>query len=107
MRKRSTPSSTSTGHTTSRNAAAMTRVPSEAFGATFFVAKATAKWPMNISSSLPEQRSFQAARHRVVAEPDPEQRTVEILTCNGLSPRLAVQQDVRSRAGEPVECNDV
>src|SRR5438445_634710 len=58
MRKRSTPSNTSTGHTTSRNAAAITSVPSEAFGTTFFVAKATAKWPMNTSSS--EQGFLQA-----------------------------------------------
>src|SRR5882762_2822167 len=50
MRKRSTPSSTSTGHTTSRNAAAMTRVPSDALGATFLAAKATAKCPMNTYS---------------------------------------------------------
>src|SRR5256884_774377 len=50
MRNRSIPSSTSTGHTTSRNAAATTRVPSDALGATFLAAKATAKCPMNTYS---------------------------------------------------------
>src|SRR5689334_14679743 len=103
MRKRSIPSSTSTGQTTSRNAAAMTRVPSEALGATFFVANATAKWPMNTSSSLPEQRLFQAARHRIVAQPDPEQRAVEVLAGNGLAPGLAIERDMHSGSGEPVE----
>src|SRR6266516_950146 len=49
MRKRSTPSSTRTGHTASRNTAAKTSVPSDALGATFLAAKATAKCPMNTS----------------------------------------------------------
>src|SRR6266568_783391 len=44
MRKRSTPSSTRTGHT-----AAKTSVPSDALGATFLAANATAKCPMNKS----------------------------------------------------------
>src|SRR6266571_9000894 len=49
MRKRSTPSSTRTGHTASRNTAAKTSVPSDALGATFLAANATAKCPMNKS----------------------------------------------------------
>src|SRR6266581_6276531 len=49
MRNRSTPRSTSTGHTASRNTAAKTSVPSDALGATFLAAKATAKCPMNTS----------------------------------------------------------
>src|SRR6266480_2895833 len=49
MRNRSIPSSTRTGHTASRNTAAKTSVPSDALGATFLVAKATAKCPMNTS----------------------------------------------------------
>src|SRR5690242_16624415 len=107
MRKRSIPSSTSTGQTTSRNAAAMTRVPSEVLGATFFVANATAKWPMNTSPSLPEQRLFQAARHRIAAQPDPEQRAVEVLADDGLALGLAVEDDARSGSGQPVERDHV
>src|SRR5206468_6583697 len=49
MRNRSIPSSTSSGHTASRNTAAKTSVPSDALGATFLAAKATAKCPMNTS----------------------------------------------------------
>src|SRR5256884_3112004 len=55
MRNRSIPKSTSTGHTASRNTAAKTRVPSDALGTTLLAAKATAKCPMNRSSS---ERSF-------------------------------------------------
>src|SRR5436190_732713 len=51
MRNRSIPRTTSTGHTASRNTAAKTSVPSDALGATFLAAKATAKCPMNTSSS--------------------------------------------------------
>src|ERR1044072_9885862 len=51
MRNRSIPKSTSTGHTASRNTAAKTRVPSDALGTTLLAAKATAKCPMNTSSS--------------------------------------------------------
>src|SRR5882724_7085500 len=106
MRKRSIPRSTSTGQTTSRNAAASTNVPSEALGAAFFAANATAKCPMNILFSA-EQRFLQASRHRIVAEPDPEQRAVEILAFDGCAPGLAVQDHSRSRAGKPVERDDV
>src|SRR3989442_15970800 len=49
MRNRSTPRSTSTGHTASGTPAAKTSVPSDALGATFLAAKATAKCPMNTS----------------------------------------------------------
>src|SRR5882672_5814368 len=104
MLKRSTPSSTRTGQMTSRNAAASTSVPSDTLGATFLAANATAKWPMNISPSLTEQRFFQAARHRVVAEPDPEQRPIEILAGDGLAPGLT---DASPRSGRPVERDDV
>src|SRR5882762_6807547 len=58
MRNRSTPRSTRTGHTASRNTAAKTSVPSDTFGATLLAAKATAKCPMNRSSS--EQGFLQA-----------------------------------------------
>src|SRR5439155_23976125 len=51
MRNRSIPSSTRTGHTASRNTAAKTSVPSDALGATFLAAKATAKCPLNTSNS--------------------------------------------------------
>src|SRR5881628_3468199 len=50
MRNRSIPSSTRTGHTASRNTAAKTSVPSDALGATFLAANATAKCPMNTYS---------------------------------------------------------
>src|SRR6266849_4893811 len=105
MQNRSIPSSTSTGQTASRNTAAKTSVPSDALGATFLAAKATAKWPMNTSPS--EQGFLQAAGYRVVAEPNPEQRTVEILACDGLSPGLAVQHHARPGAGDPVERDDI
>src|SRR5260370_35868391 len=78
MRKRSTPRSTSTGHTASRNAAAITRVPSDTLGATFFEAKATAKWPMNISIALPEHGLLEVGVDRFAAEPDLQQRGVKI-----------------------------
>src|SRR5882672_456025 len=103
MRKRSIPSSTKTGQMTSRNAAARTSVPSDTLGAAFLAANATAKWPMNISSSLPEQCFLQADRHRVVPEPDPEQRAVKILAGDRLAPQLAVQHDASPRSRHPVE----
>src|SRR5712691_8707328 len=107
MRNRSIPSSTSTGHTASRNTAAKTSVPSDVLGAAFLVANATAKWPMNMSIVLPEQRFLQAAGHRVAAEPDPEQRTVEILPDDGLALRLAVQHDARPGPWQPVERDEI
>src|SRR5262245_45879099 len=107
MRKRSIPASTSTGHTTSRNAVARTSVPSDALGATFFAAKATAKWPMNTSSSLPEQRLLEALLRRVVAQPDLEQCAIEILARDGLAPGLAVQHYAGSRSRQPVERDQV
>src|SRR5438309_11011786 len=61
MRNRSIPSSTSTGHTASTNTAAKTSVPSDTSGAAFLAANATAKWPMNTSIPLPEQRFLKAA----------------------------------------------
>src|SRR5215467_1371170 len=106
MRKRSTPSSTSTGQTTSRNAAATISVPSETFGAAFFAPNATAKWPMNISSSS-QQRLLQLLLRGLVAEPDPQQRPVEILAGDDLAARLAVQHDSRSRSRDPVERDQV
>src|SRR5712692_2770965 len=107
MRNRSIPSSTSTGHTASRNTAAKTSVPSDVLGAAFLAANATAKWPMNTSTSLPEQRFLQAAGHRAVAEPDPEQRTVKILPDDGLALRLAVQHDTRPGLRQPVERDEI
>src|SRR5262245_59381396 len=102
MRKLSTPSSTITGQTTSRNAAATISVPSETFGATFFAPNATAKWPMNISSSS-QQRLLQALLRRIVADPDPQQGPVEVLADDDLAARLAVQHDSRPRSRDPVE----
>src|SRR5712691_246299 len=106
MRKRSTPSSTSTGHTTSRNAAAMTRVPSDALGATFFEAKATAKWPMNTLSSLAEHGLLQVGVDRLVAEPDFEQRDEKILPGDELPPARAVDRDTGSRFGPKIQGDD-
>src|SRR5262252_8579709 len=106
MRNRSTPRSTSTGHTTSRKAAATTSVPSDTFGAAFFAANATAKWPINISPAS-QQRLLEAFLRRVVAEPDPQQRPVEVLSGDDLAARLAVQGYSRPRAGEPVERDQV
>src|SRR5712691_4031237 len=57
MRNRSIPRRTSTGHTASRNTAAKTSVPSDALGATFLAAKATAKCPMNTYSGAFVQAS--------------------------------------------------
>src|SRR5689334_18499853 len=105
MRKRSIPSRTSTGQTTSRNAAARTSVPSDAFGAAFFAANATAEWPTNNSSS--EQRLLQAFRRRGPAQPHPEQDAVENLPGDRLAARLAVQHDARPRPGQPVERDQV
>src|SRR5262249_19982059 len=105
MRNRSTPRSTSTGHTTSRKAAANTSVPSDTFGAAFFAANATAKWPMNISTS--QQCPLQALLRRVLAEPDPEQGAVEVLAGDGLAARAAVQGYSRPRVGKPVERDQV
>src|SRR6267142_217094 len=107
MRKRSTPRSTKTGQMTSRKAAARTIVPSDALGATFFAANATAKWPMNILSSLSEQRFLEAARYRIVAEPDAQQCAIEILAGDRRALRLAVEEYARSRSGQPVERNHV
>src|SRR5215472_8807337 len=106
MRNRSTPRSTSTGQTTSRKAAATTKVPSDTFGAAFFAANATAKWPMNISPSS-EQRPLQALLRRIVAEPDPQQRPVEVLADDDTAARLAVQHDARPRPRDPVEGDQV
>src|SRR5437899_12796310 len=88
MRNRSIPRSTSTGHTASRNTAAKTSVPSDAWGATLLAAKATAKCPVNTSSS--EQGFLQAAGDRVFDEPDPEQRAGEIFSGDGLARRFTV-----------------
>src|SRR6266853_2887705 len=103
MRKRSTPSNTSTGHSTSRNAAAITSVPSEAFGATFFVAKATAKWPMNTLPSLTEHGLLQFGVDRSVTQPDLEQSDVEVLPRNRFSPSRAVGAEPRSRLREKIK----
>src|SRR5882672_6107316 len=103
MRKRSIPRSTRIGHTTSRKAAARTIVPSDALGATFFAANATAKWPMNISSPLSEQRFLETAGHRVVAQPDPQKRAVEILAGDGLALCVAVEHHARAGSRQPVE----
>src|SRR5712692_6808248 len=54
---------------------------------------------MNTSTSLPEQRFLQAAGHRVVAEPDPEQRTVKILADDGLALRLALRAGQSEHVG--------
>src|SRR6267142_1070947 len=97
MRKRSTPRSTKTGQMTSRKAAARTIVPSDASGATFFAANATAKWPMNILSSLSEQRFLEAARYRIVAEPDAQECAIEIL-----AGRRVVADSFVERVGELV-----
>src|SRR6267378_7549136 len=107
MRKRSTPRSTKTGQMTSRKAAARTIVPSDALGATFFAANATAKWPMNISSPLSEQRFLETAGHRVVAQPDPQKRAIEIFPGDGFAFRLAVEHYPRAGAGQPVERDHV
>src|SRR5882724_1133887 len=107
MRKRSTPRSTKTGQMTSRKAAARTIVPSDALGATFFAANATAKWPMNTSFPPSEQGLFQSFFGRIVAEPDSEQRAVEILAGDRLAPGLAVQHDQRAQCGKPVERDHV
>src|SRR5215467_3662503 len=107
MRKRSMPSSTSTGQTMSRKAAARTSVPSDTLGAAFFAANATAKWPMNTLRSLTQQRLLQALLRRFVAQPDPEQRAVEVLAGDDLASRLAVQHDPRPRSRDPVERDQV
>src|SRR5882672_4025838 len=106
MRKRSTPSSTSTGHTTSRNAAAMTRVPSDTLGATFFEAKATAKWPMNTLPSLAEHGFLQGGVDRLLSEPDPEESHEKILPGVRFSPSLAVDGYPRSRLREEIKRDD-
>src|SRR5713226_8363128 len=103
MRKRSTPRSTSTGHTASRNAAAITKVPSDTLGATFFEAKATAKWPMNISVALPEHGLFEVGVDRFPAEPDLQQCGVKILPGNRLAPGRAVHSDPGSRLRQKIE----
>src|SRR5438094_1088248 len=105
MRNRSIPRSTSTGHTASRNTAAKTSVPSDAWGATLLAAKATAKCPMNTSSS--EQGFLQAAGDQVFAEPDPEQRAVEIFSGDGLALRFTVHHDARPGLRHPVERDDI
>src|SRR5512139_897118 len=102
MRKCSIPRSTSTGQTTSRNAAATTRVPSDTRGATLFEANATAKWPMNNSS--PSEHGFlQVGVHRPVAEPDLEQGAVEIFARYRLALRNAVHRDLRPRVGQEIQ----
>src|SRR5882762_8761523 len=106
MRKRSTPSSTSTGHTTSRNAAATTRVPSDTLGATFFEAKATAKWPMNTLPPVAEHGFLQVGVDRLLSEPDPEESCEKILPRNRFSPSLAVDGDPRSRLREEIKRDD-
>src|SRR5262245_38767547 len=100
MRKRSMPISTSTGQTTSRNAAATTSVPSETLGAAFFAANATAKCPMNTSTSS-QQSLLQALLRRLLSDPDPQQRAIEILAFDDLAARLAVQDDARSASRKP------
>src|SRR6266853_2086865 len=79
MRNRSTPTSTSTGHTASRNTAAKTSVPSDALGATFLAAKATAKCPMNTSSSGAQPGTVQTQFARAELDPfvDPHTRHLD------------------------------
>src|SRR5713226_2935438 len=103
MRKRSTPRSTSTGQTASRNAVAITKVPSDTLGATFFEAKATAKWPMNISIALPEHGLFEVGVDRFPAEPDLQQRGVKILPGDRLAAGRAVHRDPGSRLRQEIE----
>src|SRR6266508_2254448 len=97
MRNRSIPRSTSTGHTASRNTAAKTSVPSEALGATFFAAKATAKWPTNISSPLAEHGLLEVGVDRFPAEPDLQQRGVKVLPGDRRAPGRPVHRDPCSR----------
>src|SRR5688572_12883664 len=97
MATRSRPMSRNTGQTKSTSSQAMNSVPSDTFGATGLAASATAKWPMNMLGA--EQRLLQVVLHRLVAQPDPEQRAVEILAGDRRAGRLALDHYLRAFAG--------
>src|SRR5688572_10017910 len=99
----SRPISRKNGHSRSTSSQATNSVPSEVPGASGFAAKATAKWPMNISAA--EQRLPQVLLDRLLAEPDAQQRAIEILALDGRARRLAVHHEQRLVAG-PVERDD-
>src|SRR5215213_4425570 len=106
MRTVSMPSSTSTGQMRSTSAQAMNRVPSDTEGAARFATKATAKWPINIDSSCLARQSQQGfleiLLHRLVAEPDAQQRAVEVLAFDGRPGGFAVDQHL-GRLAVPFE----
>jgi len=55
------------------------------------------------SPGLAKHAFLEVAVHRLVAQPDPEQRAIEIIACDRLAARLAVHHHARPGLGQEVE----